>query len=139
MFLLFYTKTVGLKLIYFIKKQTLVAIFIIKSPLEDAKQNIPYNLAKCIIVFVLDEAKMKEKLSKIETQLPSWSLSLSNCRKSFFNAKLQRTAPKKEKIVILSLSTHYSNFNSKSIPITVNSLLTNVKITNWKSYFENMK
>ena len=71
MFLLFYTKTVGLKLIYFIKKQTLVAIFIIKSPLEDAKQNIPYNLDKCIIVFVLDETKMKEKLSKIETQLPS--------------------------------------------------------------------
>ena len=42
---------------------------------------------------------------------------------AFFNTKLQGPAPKKEEIVIPLVSTHYSNFDSKSISITANSLL----------------
>ena len=33
---------------------------------EDTKQNIPYNLAKGIIVFVSDEEKMNERLSELK-------------------------------------------------------------------------
>ena len=34
---------------------------------EHTKQNIPYNLAKRIIVFVSDEKKVNERLSKLKT------------------------------------------------------------------------
>ena len=54
-------------------------------------------------------------------------ISLSVYRERFFNAKLQGPAPKKEEINIPFASTHYSNFDSKSISITANSLLSNVK------------
>ena len=33
---------------------------------EHTKQNIPYNLAKRIIVFVSDEEKMHERLSELK-------------------------------------------------------------------------
>ena len=41
--------------------------------LEHTKQNIPYNLAKRIIVFVSDEEKMNGRLSELKT----WLLSCS--------------------------------------------------------------
>ena len=59
---------------------------------------------------------MNERLSDLEAWL----------KKSFFNAKFQGTASKKEEIVIPFVSTH-SNFDSKNISITANSLLSNVK------------
>ena len=65
-------------------------------------------------------------------------LSLSNYRKSFFNVKLQGTAPKREEIVIPFASTH-SNFDSKTISITANSLLSNVKDKRLKNVFDKCK
>ena len=40
---------------------------------EHKKQNIPYNLAKRIMVFVSDEAKMNEMLSELKIWLLSYS------------------------------------------------------------------
>ena len=70
---------------------------------------------------------MNERLSKLKTWLLSCSYPLAIIEKAFFNAKLQGPAPKKEEIIIPFVSTHYSNFDSKSISITSNSLLSNVK------------
>ena len=95
---------------------------------EHTKQNIPYNLAKRIIVFVSDEEKMNERLSELKTWLLSCSYPLPIIDKAFFNAKLQGPAPKKEEIVIPFVSTHYRNFDSKSIFITANSLLSKKKV-----------
>ena len=70
---------------------------------------------------------MNERLSELKTWLLSCSYPLTIIEKAFFNAKLQGLAPKKEEIVIPFVSTHYGNFDSKSISITANSLLSNFK------------
>ena len=64
---------------------------------EHTKQNIPYNLAKRIIVFVSDEKKMNERLSELKTWLLSCSHPFAIIEKAFFNAKLQRAALKEKK------------------------------------------
>ena len=106
---------------------------------QHTKQNIPYNLAKRIIVFVSDEEKMNERLSELKTWLLSCNYPLAIIDKAFFNARLQGPAPKKEEIVIPFVSTHYSNFDSKSISITANSLLSNVKDKKLKKVFDKCK
>ena len=52
---------------------------------------------------------------------------------------MQGPAPKKKEIAIPFLSTQYSNFDSKSIAITANSLLNNVKDNKLKKYLTNVK
>ena len=75
---------------------------------EHTKQNIPYNLAKTIMAFTSEEEKTNKRLSEPKTWLLSCSYPLAIIEKAFFNAKLQGPAPKKEGIVILFLSTHYT-------------------------------
>ena len=55
---------------------------------EHKKQNIPYNLAKRIIVNLSGEEKMNEKLSELKTWLVSCSYPLAIIEKAFFKAKL---------------------------------------------------
>ena len=106
---------------------------------EHTKQNIPYNLAKKIIVFVSDEKKMNERFSELKAWLLSCSYPLAFIEKAFFNDKLVGPAPKKGEIAIPFVSTHYSNFDSKSIFITANSLLSNVKDKKFKKIFDKYK
>ena len=106
---------------------------------EHTKQRITYNLAKRIIAFVSDEEKMNESLSELKTWLLSCSYPLTIIEKTFFNAKLQEPSPKKEEIVIRFVSTNYCNFDSKSISITANSLLSNVKDNRLKKVFDKCK
>ena len=80
-------------------------------------------MAKQIVGFVSDEEKMNERLSELKKWLLSCSYHLVIIEKVFFNAKLQGPTPKIEEIVIPFVSTHYSNFDSKSISITANSQL----------------
>ena len=82
---------------------------------------------------------MKERLSELKTWLLFYSYSITIIEKAFFNAKLQGPAPKKEERVIPFVSTHYSNFDSKSISITANSLLSNVKDNRLKKVFDKFK
>ena len=82
---------------------------------------------------------MNESLSELKMWLLSCSYPLTIIEKAFFNTKLQRPAPKKEEIAIPFISTHYSNFDSKSISITANSLLSNVKDSKLKKVFDKCK
>ena len=82
---------------------------------------------------------MNERLSELKTWLLSCSYPLTIVEKAFLNAILQERAPVKEEIVILFVSTYYSNFNSKSISITANSLLSNVKGDRLKKVFDKCK
>ena len=105
---------------------------------EHTKQKI-YKVAKWLIVFVSDEAKMNEWLSERKTWLLSCCHTLAIIEKAFFNAKLQETAPEKEEIVIPFLSNHYGNFDSKCISFTANSLLSIVKDNKLKKLFDKCK
>ena len=100
---------------------------------------MPYNLAKRIIVSVSDKKKINERLSELKTWLLSCSYPLAVMEKAFFNAKLQGPASTKEEITIPFVSTHYSNFDSKSISVTANSLLSNVKDNRLKKVFDKCK
>ena len=82
---------------------------------------------------------MNEKLSELKTWSLSCSYPLAIIEKVFFNAKLQGPAPKKEEIVIPFVSTRYSNFDSKSISITANSLLSYVRDKKLKKVFDKCK
>ena len=128
MFLLFYKKTNSLDYLNYFSHHP-----------EHTKQSITYNLAKQIIPFVSDEEKMNERLSELKTWFHSCSYPLTIIEKTFFNAKLQEPSPKKEEIVIRFVSTHYSNFDSKSISITANSLLSNAKDNRLKKVFDKCK
>ena len=96
-------------------------------------------MTKRVEAFVSDERKLNERLSELKTWLLSCSYPLTIIEKAFFNSKLQGLAPKKEEIVIPYVSTHYSDFDSKSISIATNSLLSNVKDNRLKKVFSKCK
>ena len=96
-------------------------------------------MAKRIIVFVSDEEKINERLSELQTWLPSCIYPSTIVGKAFFSTKLQGPAPKKEEIVIPFVSTHYSNFDLTSISITANSLLSNEKDNRLEKVFVKCK
>ena len=70
---------------------------------------------------------MNEKLCKLKAWLLSCSYPLETIWKAFLTLNYWGPPPKKEEIYILFVSINDSNFNSRSISITVNSSLSNVK------------
>ena len=105
---------------------------IFKSPLPLCSQHLWETL-------VSNREKINERLSELKTWLLSCSYHLTITEKAFSNTKLKWPVPKKEDQVILFVSTYYRNFDSKSIYITVNSLLSNVKDNKLKKYLTNVK
>lgn len=63
---------------------------------EHTKQNLPYNLAKCIIAFLSDNQKMNERLSEIKMWLLLCSYPLEIIEKAISRTELEGAAPKKE-------------------------------------------
>ena len=82
---------------------------------------------------------MNERLPKLKTWLLACSYPLTIIDKAYLNAKLQGPGLKKEEVVISFVSTLYSNCDSKSVSITANSLLTNVKVNKLKNVFDKCK
>ena len=91
------------------------------------------------MVFVIDEAKMNEMLFELKTWLFSCSYPQELQKKLFFKSKHKGPAPKNEDIVIPCVSTHFSNFDSKSISVTANSLLSNMEDNKLKKHLANVK
>ena len=83
-------------------------------------------------------SKINKKLSELKTLLLSCSYRLAIIEKAFFKFELQGPAPKKE-IFISFLSTHYSNFDSKSISATASWLLRNMKYKKLKKVYDKCK
>ena len=81
-------------------------------------------MAKRIVVFVSDDAKINKTLSELKTWLLSCSHFLAMIEKTLLNARLQEYAPEKEEIVVPFVSTDSRNFDSKSPRFPY---LTNVK------------
>ena len=82
---------------------------------------------------------MNERLSELKACLLSCSYPLIIIEKAFFNAKLQGPVPKTVEIVIPFVSTLYSNFDSKSITITVHSLVSNARDKRLGKVFDKCK
>ena len=100
--------------------------------------NIPYNLAKRIIVFTSDSSKEKKDLNNLREWLLESKYPLKVIQKAFHNAKLQGPAPnpKNKKQVIPLVSKHSSNFSNKNIVKQANVLLNRCPDTDTKKKFE---
>ena len=78
------------------------------------KNNIPYNLAKRIIVFVSNHNRMKFRLNQMRQWLIKCGYPDKIIDKGFHNAALQGPAPNPEeqKENISFVSNYYSNYNN---------------------------
>ena len=103
--------------------------------------NIPFNLAKRIVVFCSDYKREQFRLKELKGWLLNCGYPEYLIDKKFHNAKLQGPAPNPEdsKNVIPLVSTYYSNIDSKHITETANSLMQNCKSDHLRSVFGNCK
>ena len=89
------------------------------------KYNIPFNLAKYILIFISDEQKVTLQLKELQKWLLNCSYPESVIDKSFFNAKLQgpTNKPANSKNILPLLSTYYSHYDMQNIVNTINQKL----------------
>ena len=137
MILLFYTRTLGEKLIFY--KETHMTILTILVTIRNTQNKTYHTIWWNESSICIWQGKDEWKVIELKTWLLSCSYPVIIIETAFFNAKLKGPAPKKEEIVILFVSTHSGNFDSKSISITANSLLSNVKDNRFKKVFDKCK
>jgi hypothetical protein len=92
------------------------------------KNNIPFNLAKRIVVFTSDYKKETQRLAELKTWLKECEYPDNIIEKAFHNAKLQGPAPRNQSKEIFPLvTTFYSNLNCQPF-ITETNLLLNLSL-----------
>ena len=84
---------------------------------DHTKNNIPYNLAKRIIVFASNPEKLSVRLDKVRHFLKERKYPEHVISQSIFNAKFQgpKPNPKRSRNIILFVTNYYSNIDSKSL------------------------
>jgi hypothetical protein len=105
------------------------------------KDNIPYNLAKRIIIFTSDSAKEKIELERLKCWLKRCNYPDKVIEKKIRNAKLQGPAPNPllKKEVIPFITTYSNNYSNKAIVQHTNTLLNNCPDAETKKCFENKR
>ena len=94
---------------------------------DHIKRNIPYTLAKRIIVFCTQESTLNRRLEELKTWLLQCGYPFNIIQKSFHNAMLQgpAPAPKPKSNTLPFVTTYYSNINSQNTVSLCNDLLQN--------------
>ena len=94
---------------------------------DHIKNNIPFNLAKRIICFVSNSAKMEARLIELKTWLRNCGYPPHIIDRSIHNARLQGPAPKpKDKEDVLPLITTFSsNLDTTHITKNIRTLISN--------------
>ena len=101
-------------------------------------ENIPFNLAKRIIVFTTNDEKTTCYLKKLKQQLLKCNHPEKTIDKCFHRAKLQGPAPKpKNTEIIPFVTTNYGNLNFDNIIKNTNILIQNTKENGLKNVFKN--
>ena len=103
------------------------------------KENIPYNLAKRIIIFVTDSEKMEFRLKELQNWLLKCGYPLQLIKKKIHCARLQGPSPepKKGDDTLPLITTHMSNFDIKPLMNTIRSTITKKKSPRLEKIFEN--
>ena len=104
------------------------------------KNNIPFVLAKRIIVFTTKDDLVKNHLSDLTNWLVSCNYPITLVKKGIHNAKLQGPAPLKmvNKVIPL-ISTFYSNYNNTTVMEVAQQLLKNSKNVRLQQAFKEVK
>ena len=102
------------------------------------KNNIPYNLAKRIIVFTTNSEKETKELQNLRVWLRNSNYPPAIINKAFHNAKLQGPAPDpKKKVQVIPFVTGYcDNYTNNGIVKKANMLIQNCPDTDTKECFE---
>ena len=105
------------------------------------KRNIPYNLAKRIIVFCSNSDTEQTRLNELKHWLLACNYPLSVVLKGFHNAKLQGPAPNPDlkEVTLPFVTTHYCNYDSQNITQRCNTLLRSSKNERVNEVFANHK
>ena len=108
---------------------------------QHIKDNIPYNLAKRIIVFCTNYEKEKQRLDELKKWLINCGYPNKLIDKKFHNARLQGPANKStindQKITFIS--TFSSKYDPKNIAKKCENLLNNSKNDKIKSIFKDVR
>ena len=108
---------------------------------KHVKDNIPFNLAKRIIIFTTNAEKSEKELCKLKKWLIHNQYPSTIIDKAFHNAKLQGPAndPAKRKQVIPLITRYCDNYTGQNIIKKTNMLLQNCPDTHTKNTFHNKK
>ena len=93
---------------------------------QHIKDNIPYGLAKKIIVFVSDDEKIQFRLQQMKSWLLRCNYPLKIINKCFHNAKLQGPAPEPRKNIknkLIFTSKFISNFSHENTVRQIDNIL----------------
>ena len=92
------------------------------------KENVPYNLAKRIIVFCSDQTTEHRRLQELKSWLLNCNYPENIIDNKFHKAKLQGPAPQKTSSDLIPfVTTNFSNYDAKNISTISRSLLHNSK------------
>ena len=105
------------------------------------KNNIPYGLAKRIIVFVSDPVQMEFRLNQLRSWLQRCNYPKSIIEKGIHNARLQGPAPKpaNKNDTIPLITTFSSNLDMAPVTQNVRTLLTNKQHGRLGDILQNLK
>ena len=108
---------------------------------DHIKKNIPYNLAKRIVVFCSNFSTEEKRLLELKGWLLNCNYPLSVIEKGFRDARLQGPAPDPnlKKASLPLVTTYFSNFDSKNIAIKCERLLSESGNDRIKEVFGNQK
>ena len=107
---------------------------------QHVKDNIPYNLAKRIIVFCSNPVVVTQRLKELKQWLIQCKYPVSLIDRKFRNAQLQGPAPQPDKNDIIPfITTNYGNYNARSISNTSISLLKNSRNNRINEVFKDCK
>ena len=102
------------------------------------KNNIPFNLAKRIIVFVTCSEKMEFRLRELKLWLLKCNYPETIIDKGFHNARLQGPAPKpiSKNNIIPFVTTYTSNLDTKPMMNSIRTLISDKKFGQLNNVFK---
>ena len=102
------------------------------------KDNLPYNLAKRIIVFVSNDKKVQMRLKELKNWLKDCNDPDSIINQSFYHAKLQGPAPFKDNPKnVPFVTTYYENIDNEKVVRKIRSKLLNIQSRLVSELFKN--
>ena len=104
-------------------------------------KNIPYNLAKRIIIFTSDEKKVEKHLIDLREWLIQKEYPIEIINKSIHNARLQGPAPKpaEKSNTIPFVTTNFANLNINPVNQRIRHLIKNCEDEKLKTVFKDTK
>ena len=104
-------------------------------------KNIPYNLAKRIIIFTSDDKKTTKHLNDLKDWLINCNYPPDIIERSFHNAHLQGPAPcpTTKNHVIPFVSTNFANLNLSHMRNNIQEIISNSKDDHLKKVFKDTK